>query len=416
MTGPAPRPDSVPDVDIVSHDVYAAGVPHAGYDRLRARGAGRVDQRDRRQRPHRRGLLGGDALGRAGRGPQGLAHVLVRGRRHGDRRAGGRRDRGPQDDARDRSAAPHPTAPARQPGVLEGDGRDVCRLGHPARRDGARRRPRSARAGRRGAHRASAADPHAHRHPRGPRRRRRAAVRLGRPDRLPRRPRLLGRRGRRRRHRPLPTAAVPQPGQRAGLRLRRTPHHRPRPAPGGRRDLGARRRGDRRRTADGTRARHVLPAAPDRRERDDEALALARADRLRRTPGRARAAARRPDVARPGRRGGAPLGEPAGALPPHRDHRHAARRRPDRRRRQGRHVVRGGQLRPGAVRRPAPLRRRTRRPTAMSRSAAAARTSASVSGWPAWRSACSSRRWSGASTGSSWPDRSSASAATSSTV
>ncbi len=36
MTGPSPRPDSVPDVDIVSHDVYAAGVPHAGYDRLRA--------------------------------------------------------------------------------------------------------------------------------------------------------------------------------------------------------------------------------------------------------------------------------------------------------------------------------------------------------------------------------------------
>jgi cytochrome P450 len=35
MTGPVPRPDSVPDVDIVSHDVYAAGVPHAGYDRLR---------------------------------------------------------------------------------------------------------------------------------------------------------------------------------------------------------------------------------------------------------------------------------------------------------------------------------------------------------------------------------------------
>ena len=105
--------------------------------------------------------------------------------------------------------------------------------------------------------------------------------------------------------------------------LRRTPHHGPRPAPGRRRHLGARRRSGRRRTADGTRARHVLPAAPDRRQRDDEALALAGADRLRRTPRRARAAARRPGVARPGRRGGAPLGEPTGALPPHRDHRHA---------------------------------------------------------------------------------------------
>jgi cytochrome P450 len=31
-----PRPDSVADVDIVSHDVYEAGVPHAAYDRLRA--------------------------------------------------------------------------------------------------------------------------------------------------------------------------------------------------------------------------------------------------------------------------------------------------------------------------------------------------------------------------------------------
>ena len=35
MTEPVRRPDSVPGVDIVSHDVYAAGVPHDGYDRLR---------------------------------------------------------------------------------------------------------------------------------------------------------------------------------------------------------------------------------------------------------------------------------------------------------------------------------------------------------------------------------------------
>ena len=35
MTVPVRRPDSVPGVDIVSHDVYAAGVPHDGYDRLR---------------------------------------------------------------------------------------------------------------------------------------------------------------------------------------------------------------------------------------------------------------------------------------------------------------------------------------------------------------------------------------------
>jgi len=35
MTGPILRPDSVPDVDIVSHDVYATGIPHAAYDRLR---------------------------------------------------------------------------------------------------------------------------------------------------------------------------------------------------------------------------------------------------------------------------------------------------------------------------------------------------------------------------------------------
>ena len=35
MTGPVSRPDSVPGVDIVSHDVYAAGIPHDGYDRLR---------------------------------------------------------------------------------------------------------------------------------------------------------------------------------------------------------------------------------------------------------------------------------------------------------------------------------------------------------------------------------------------
>jgi cytochrome P450 len=30
------QPDSLPGVDIVSHDVYAAGIPHAAYDRLRA--------------------------------------------------------------------------------------------------------------------------------------------------------------------------------------------------------------------------------------------------------------------------------------------------------------------------------------------------------------------------------------------
>ena len=35
MTASVVRPDSVPGVDIVSHDVYADGVPHDGYDRLR---------------------------------------------------------------------------------------------------------------------------------------------------------------------------------------------------------------------------------------------------------------------------------------------------------------------------------------------------------------------------------------------
>ena len=35
MTASVARPDSVPGVDIVSHDVYADGVPHDGYDRLR---------------------------------------------------------------------------------------------------------------------------------------------------------------------------------------------------------------------------------------------------------------------------------------------------------------------------------------------------------------------------------------------
>ena len=35
MTSPVSRPDSVPGVDIVSHDVYAEGVPHNGYDQLR---------------------------------------------------------------------------------------------------------------------------------------------------------------------------------------------------------------------------------------------------------------------------------------------------------------------------------------------------------------------------------------------
>jgi cytochrome P450 len=30
------RPDTIPGVDIVSHDVYEAGIPHAAYDRLRA--------------------------------------------------------------------------------------------------------------------------------------------------------------------------------------------------------------------------------------------------------------------------------------------------------------------------------------------------------------------------------------------
>jgi cytochrome P450 len=34
MTG-LPRPDSLPELDILSHDVYAAGIPHAAYDRFR---------------------------------------------------------------------------------------------------------------------------------------------------------------------------------------------------------------------------------------------------------------------------------------------------------------------------------------------------------------------------------------------
>ena len=38
MTGPsemARRPDSLPHLDIVSHDVYASAVPHGAYDRFR---------------------------------------------------------------------------------------------------------------------------------------------------------------------------------------------------------------------------------------------------------------------------------------------------------------------------------------------------------------------------------------------
>lgn len=34
--GPDRRPDSLPELDIVSHDVYERGVPHAAYDRFRA--------------------------------------------------------------------------------------------------------------------------------------------------------------------------------------------------------------------------------------------------------------------------------------------------------------------------------------------------------------------------------------------
>ena len=65
-----------------------------------------------------------------------------------------------------------------------------------------------------------------------------------------------------------------------------------------------------------------------------------------------------PHLLRHGGGGGAAMGLSAGALPAHRDRRHRDRRSTDRCRRQGGHVVHRRQLRPRAVRRTAPVRHR----------------------------------------------------------
>ena len=86
-----------------------------------------------------------------------------------------------------------------------------------------------------------------------------------------------------------------------------------------------------------------------------------------------------------GRRDAA-LRQPGAVLPAHRDRRHRAPRRADRGRRQGDDLVRRGEPRRGGVRRPAVASTSAAPRTSTSRSAAAARTSASARAWRRWRS------------------------------
>jgi cytochrome P450 len=144
------RPDSIPGLDIVSHDVYERGVPYAAYDRFRAEAPVAWVNEGPHNGHHGVGFWSLTRWADVVDGAQGLAHLLERDRRHRDRGARTRRDRGPADDARDRSAATHAPAPAREPGLREADHRAVRGradrlvdelLGRRRRRRGGRRRP-----------------------------------------------------------------------------------------------------------------------------------------------------------------------------------------------------------------------------------------------------------------------------------
>ena len=114
-------------------------------------------------------------------------------------------------------------------------------------------------------------------------------------------------------------------------------------------------------------------------------------------------------------RGDPALVDAGAALPPHRHPRRGAARDADRGGRQGGHLVCVGQLRRARVRRPAAVRRRPQAPTTTSASAAAARTSASARTWRSSRSGSCSRSCSRGSRRSSRPARRGASAPTSPT-
>ena len=97
--------------------------------------------------------------------------------------------------------------------------------------------------------------------------------------------------------------------------------------------------------------RLLRPAVPGRR-RDDAQRHRRRRARLRRAPGRARPAARRPDADPVGRRGDRPLDDAVGLQAAHRQPRRRAGRRADRGRRQGDVLGDVGQPRRGRLRRP----------------------------------------------------------------
>ncbi len=113
----------------------------SGSTSLRRERAGELARRAAREP----GLLGGHPLRRPDRDPHGLADVLVRDGRRGARGARRRAARGPQDDARDRSAAPHGAPQDLLEEVLRPRGRGVRGL-HPRRRALASSTGRSPRA------------------------------------------------------------------------------------------------------------------------------------------------------------------------------------------------------------------------------------------------------------------------------
>ena len=174
-----------------------------------------------RRAGRQQGLLGGHPLRRPDRRPHGLADLLVRDRRGGARGAGRRAARGPQDHARDRSAAPHRAPQDLHEEVLGPRCRGLRGL-HPRRR--------AFRPGSRAAHRRvrlrvrdqpRTADPVPVLDLHGAAGGRARADPLGRQDDREPGPGAVGRGARPGGHRGVPPAAVPLPRRVRGVGVRR---------------------------------------------------------------------------------------------------------------------------------------------------------------------------------------------------